>query len=102
VFVVFRKQAHQAREIGRETFIARYTWVGNLPWAALPLWLYREIVRRHSRPGDIVVHLFSGSGNGGLAALGLFRRPVLIDLHYHREVKRRLKKSLRRFRRTHL
>jgi hypothetical protein len=101
-FTVFRKRGHEVKEVGRETFTARYTWVGQLPWAALPVWLYREIVRRHSRPGDIVVHLFSGSGNGGLAALELLRRPLLIDLHYHRAVRRRLKKSLRRFRRAQL
>ena len=102
LFAVFRKQARQAEKIGREIFTTRYSRVRNLPWVALPVWLYREIIRRHSHPGDVVVHLFSGSGNSGLAALELSRRPVLIDLHYHRAVSRRLKKSVRRLRRTQL
>lgn len=99
-FAVFQKKARRAKKIGGETFTARYTWVGDLPWAALPVRLYREILRRYSQPDDIVLHLFSGSGNSGQAALGLSRRPILIDLHYHRQVKRRLQKILRRLRRA--
>jgi DNA modification methylase len=102
VFSVLQKRAGKPATLGSRTFKTRYSRVGNFSWVALPIWLYRGLLHRYSRPGDLVVHLFSGSGNGGMAALEMSRNPVLIDLHYHRQVNRRLKKSLTRLRRQTL
>jgi hypothetical protein len=75
------------------TFLTHYTKVRNFPWWALATRLYRNLICRYSDIGEIVAHVFSGSGNGGIAALELARKPVLIDLHYHRQVKERLGKE---------
>jgi len=69
-----------------------YVDVKNFPWWALPIKLYRDLLQRYSRPGETVAHVFSGSGNSCIAALESGRRAVLIDLHYHRLVRRRLNK----------
>jgi len=44
-----------------------------------PLGILRRIVQASSRPGDVVVDFFAGSGTTGIAALELGRRFLLID-----------------------
>ena len=82
------------RRIRSETFRTHFIDVRDFPWWAFSLRLYRTLILRYSHVGDIVVHVFSGSGNGAIAALDLGRRPILIDLHYHRQVGRRLRKRI--------
>jgi len=74
-------------------FRTRHVYLRGFSWPALPVWVYRSLIEEHSRPDDLVVHVFSGSGNGGVAALELGRRFALVDLHYHRRVRRRLRKE---------
>jgi DNA modification methylase len=76
------------------TFLTHYIDIGSFPWWALATRLYRNLIRRYSEVGEIIAHVFSGSGNGGIAALELARKPVLIDLHYHRQIKERLRKKV--------
>ena len=99
-FQVFRRPFRGGRFamewVRKERFLARFTHVKGIPWLALPVWLYRSLIRRYSKPGHMVVHVFSGSGNSAVAALGLSRVPVLLDLHYHRAVKRRINNWIRR------
>ena len=99
VFEVLRRPARgvrhgELRRVARATFSARYVRLAGIDWAALPVWVYQRLVRRYSRRGDFVAHVFSGSGNGALAALALKRTPVLVDLHYHRLVGRRLREAV--------
>jgi hypothetical protein len=98
-FTALRRQVrgsrHALKWVGSERFVTRYTRVNGITWLALPVSLYRVLIRRYSEPGDAIAHVFSGSGNSAIAALELSRVPVLLDLHYHREVKRRLSKWLR-------
>jgi hypothetical protein len=98
IFHVLQKQILRGRwtnqRIRSETFLTHFLDVKDFPWWALSLRLYRNLIQRYSHPGDIVVHVFSGSGNGAIAALDLGRRPILIDLHYHRQVGRRLRKRI--------
>lgn len=44
-----------------------------------PLGIIRRIIRASSRPGDLVLDFFAGSGTTGVAALELGRRFVLVD-----------------------
>jgi site-specific DNA-methyltransferase (adenine-specific) len=44
-----------------------------------PLGILRRIIQASSRPGDIVLDFFAGSGTTGIAALELGRRFVLVD-----------------------
>ncbi len=44
-----------------------------------PLGILRRIIRASSRPGDLVLDFFAGSGTTGVAALELGRRFVLVD-----------------------
>jgi len=44
-----------------------------------PLGILRRIIRASSRPGDIVLDFFAGSGTTGVAALELGRRFILVD-----------------------
>lgn len=44
-----------------------------------PLKLLERIVRVHSRPGDLVLDFFAGSGTTGMAAANLGRRFLLVD-----------------------
>ncbi len=76
-------------------FRTHYVDVKNFLWWALPVKLYRTLLERYTRPGEAVAHVFSGSGNCALAALQSDRRPLLIDLHHHREIRRRLIRRLR-------
>lgn len=103
VFDVLQKQALRANwirnHIKSETFLTHYVDVKYSTWWALPVRLYRSLIDRYSRPGEIVAHVFSGSGNCGIAALELARRPILIDLYYHRQVRRRLDKKIESMRR---
>jgi hypothetical protein len=84
--------AHQ--RIRSETFFTHFLDVKDFPWWAFSLRLYRSLIRRYSKPGEIVTHVFSGSGNGAIAALELGRMAILIDLHYHRQIRRRLLKKV--------
>lgn len=51
-------------------------------FATFPLELARRCILAGSRPGDIVLDPFAGSGTTGEAALKLGRQPVLVDLGY--------------------
>jgi DNA modification methylase len=73
-------------------FPTRHVYLKGFSWPALPVWVYRSLVEKYSRRGDLIVHVFSGSGNGGVAALELGRKAALVDLHYHRQVQRRLRR----------
>ena len=44
-----------------------------------PLGILRRIIQASSRPGDIVLDFFAGSGTTGVAALELCRRFILVD-----------------------
>jgi len=44
-----------------------------------PLGILRRIIQASSRPGDIVLDFFAGSGTTGVAAIELGRRFVLVD-----------------------
>ncbi len=44
-----------------------------------PLGILKRIVRVHSRPGDLVLDFFAGSGTTGEAAMSLGRRAILVD-----------------------
>lgn len=103
VFDVLQKQALRGywirKHIKWETFRTHYVDVKFSSWWALPVRLYRSLIDRYSRPGEIVAHVFSGSGNSGIAALELARKPILIDLYYHKQVKRRLDKKIESMRR---
>ncbi len=44
-----------------------------------PLGILRRIIQASSRPGDIVLDFFAGSGTTGVAALELGRRFILVD-----------------------
>jgi hypothetical protein len=87
--------------IARERYWTHFVSVESCWWAARP-WLYRSLLQRYSRLGDMVVHVFSGSGNSGIAALSAGRKPVLIDLHYHRNVLRRLRRYIRQQSKEHV
>ncbi len=86
------------RRIGSMRFHTHFMRIRNFPWCALSFQLYTALIRRYSKPGDLVAHVFSGSGNGAIAALALGRKPVLIDLHYHRLVAKRLCQAVARIR----
>jgi hypothetical protein len=97
-FNVFRKDPFDPywalKTVARETYWTHFVRVESCWWAARPS-LYRRLLHQYSRIGDIVVHVFSGSGNSGIAALADGRKPVLIDLHYHRNALRRLRRYFR-------
>lgn len=97
VFQVWQKKTRSAAAewVGSEPLRVRHIHVRDFSWLALPIWVYRVLIEKYSRPGDAIAHVFSGSGNGGLAALSLGRRPVLIDLYYQRQTLRRLEKKAR-------
>lgn len=92
-FGVFRKQQQNGRwafrRIRTEAFWTHFMRVRSCWWACRPS-LYRELILKYSKPGDAVVHVFSGSGNSGVAALAANRIPILIDRHYQRDALRRL------------
>lgn len=97
VFQVWQKKTRgaPAEWVASEPLRVRHIHVRDFSWLALPVWVYRVLIEKYSRPGDAIAHVFSGSGNGGLAALSLGRRPVLIDLYYQRQTLRRLEKKAR-------
>ena len=103
-FHVFRRPTGGApctvEWIRSERFATPFARVKGIPWLGFPVWLYRLLIQRYSEPGHIVAHVFSGTGNSAIAALELSRVPILLDLHYHRAVKRRLNKWVRRERAT--
>ena len=96
IFQVLQKRSGRGhwipKRVKSEAFLTHYLDVRNFPWWALSVRLYRDLIWRYSEPGEIVAHVFSGSGNGGIAALKLERKSILIDLHYHRQAKVRLAK----------
>ena len=101
VFHVLQKNSKDRpafRRIGSARFHTHFMCVRNFPWCALSFQLYSMLIQRYSKPGDLVAHVFSGSGNGAIAALALGRKPVLIDLHYHRLVAKRLRRAVVRTR----
>jgi DNA modification methylase len=61
-----------------------YLLVPGFWWYALPVSIYRKLIMRYSSPRASIAHVFSGSGNGGIAAVQLKRQAFLVDLHYHR------------------
>ena len=76
-------------------FRAPYVDVEGFWWWALPVSVYADLLRRYTRPGDVVAHVFCGSGNGGLAIVRAARKAVMIDLHYHALSQRRMKRESR-------
>jgi DNA modification methylase len=64
--------------------------------AAFPKELARRCILLGSRPGDIVLDPFSGSGTTGVAALGLGRKAILIELNeeFARQSEERLRKGV--------
>jgi hypothetical protein len=99
VFQVLRKRRRRARwgpeRVRSVRFRTRYMDAKGFPYWALPRKLYRELLERYSRPGETIAHVFAGSGNGGIAALAAGRRPILIDLHYLKQIRRRLDRQVR-------
>lgn len=61
-------------------------------YAPFPTEIPRRCIRLSSRPGDIVLDPFAGSGTTGRVAIELNRIPVCLDLGYHDIQKRRLNK----------
>jgi DNA modification methylase len=98
IFDVLQKRLRGRRwvldRIKSESFHVRYVDVKDFCWQALPVSFYRFLIQRYSPRGQYVAHVFSGSGNGGIAALQLSRTPILIDLHYHRQTQARLNQRL--------
>lgn len=96
-FEVFRKSRSSGcvmREAGQWEVAVHLARVDGVKWLGLPVRIYEMLLRKYSRPGEIVVHVFSGTGNSALAAFPLGRIPVLVDLHHHRVVRRRLERRL--------
>jgi len=102
VFHVLQKQVSRGRwilkQIRSEASVTHYVDVKNFPWWALSIRLYKALLGRYSKAGEIVAHIFFGSGNCGIAALESARKPVLIDLYYHKQIKRRLDKRIQSMR----
>jgi hypothetical protein len=98
IFDILQKRIQGHRwiheQLRPESFATCYADVKNFSWQALPIWLYRQLIQRYSSVGDVVAHIFSGSGNGGIAALQLGRKPVLIDLHYQAQIQTRFEKKI--------
>jgi DNA methylase len=97
-FDVYQKRKRKGRWVAapvlREEHFVRHVSVENFFWYALPIQLYRELINRYSKPEDIVLHVFCGSGNGALAAIECRRKVILIDLCYHRLVKQRIERRI--------
>ena len=87
VFDIFQKRRRAGRwrlvMLRSQVFRVPYIEVPGFWWWALPVAFYRKLIARYSRPGTVVMHVFSGSGNGGIAAAQLGRTAVLVDRHYH-------------------
>ncbi len=97
IFQVFRKRLRGrkwvAETVAREGFWTHGLAVKRSCWLAIPVRVYRALLENYSKRGQIVAHVFSGSGNGGIAAVLLNRKAILVDLHYHREVSKRLRRK---------
>lgn len=83
---------------GHREVRVRLAQVEGVRWQGLPVRVYEILIRRYSRRAEIVTHVFSGTGNSALAALRLGRIPVLVDLHHHRIVQRRVRRHVRQLR----
>jgi len=97
VIDVYKKRLRGRRCVQRirsESFHVHYVNVQSFHWQALPVSFYRILIHRYSAPGQYVTHVFSGSGNSGIAAMQLARTPILIDLHYQRQTQARLNRKL--------
>ena len=99
LFRVLNKAAYRndwrARKVRLERFSVEYVIFERMSWLALPVWVYEKLLERYSAPNDFVAHVFSGSGNGGIAALKIGRKPILVDLHYHRDAVTRITNFIR-------
>jgi hypothetical protein len=97
-FNVFRKgrrgRLWTCKFVRAETFWTHFVDFEGTCWWALPVGVYRDLVRKYSNVGEVVVHVFSGSGTSGIAAIEGGRKPLLIDLHYHGKVRARLRRHL--------
>jgi hypothetical protein len=97
VFRIFRKRAYREtcipRVVAREVFWTHGQVLKRTCWLAIPVKVYSTLLEQYSQPEQIVAHVFSGSGNGGIAAVLLNCKAVLIDLYYHREVAKRLRRK---------
>ncbi len=64
--------------------------------AVFPNELARRCILLGSRPGDVVLDPFSGSGTTGIVAIELRRKAILVELNeaYARESERRLRKGV--------
>lgn len=95
VFDVFQKRRRQGKwrleRAGEHTFAAPYVDVDGFWWWAVPLSIYRTLIARYSAKGEAIAHVFSGSGNGAIAAIKMKRTVVMVDLHYHALARRRLR-----------
>lgn len=93
-FWVFRRRIRSSRQalewVRMDRYAAPFVKGEGIDWYGLPVRLYRLLLLRYSEAGDTVAHVFSGSGNSAITALELLRVPILLDLHYHATVKRRL------------
>lgn len=97
VFQIFRKELRRrkwvAELVSSESFWTHAIDAGRSRWLAIPVRVYRSLFEKYSKPGQIVAHVFSGSGNGGIAAVLLGRKVILVDLCYHQEVLKRLRRK---------
>lgn len=98
-FQVFRRLTRgtgcRIRQVGEWETAVRLARIRGTKWLGLPVHTYERLIRKYSRAGEMVVHVFSGTGNSALAAVASGCFPVLIDLHHHRFVRQRLNRRLR-------
>lgn len=62
-----------------------------------PLELMKDLIKKHSNEGDVVLDPFMGSGTTGVAALSCNRRftGIEIDEHYHNVAKNRIENMVK-------
>ena len=98
-FQIFQKRRSgrgwQLHLVRAHNFRVHYVDVDGFWWWALPLSVYTRLLERYSQPGEVVAHIFCGSGNGGMAIVRAHRKAVLVDLHYHTLSQRRLRRQWR-------
>jgi DNA modification methylase len=99
IFEVFQKQRRGRRwQLSRRrtiVFRAPYVLLPGFWWYALSVSIYSNLIARFTDEGDLVAHVFSGSGNSAIAAAALRRPVALFDLHYHERTRPRLRHRLR-------
>jgi hypothetical protein len=98
IFQIFQKRRRGRRwelaRRGSKVFRAPYIFVPGFWWYALSVSIYSHLIARYTKQGELVTHIFSGSGNSAIAAAALRRPIVLLDLHYHDRTVRRLRHRL--------